>query len=139
MENNNNNHNNHGMGNGFFLGVIVGVIVALLFSTKKGREILKDMTERGLEKFSDLEKQFEQKEEDIEELDGNDYVKPDQEPSAASPAPAKREVRYLADSGESKGSAKATPPEEISESNGSSAPKKKRIIPKFFSRGAKKN
>jgi gas vesicle protein len=42
-------------GNGFLLGVIVGVIVALLFTTKKGREIVKELTEKGLDRFSDLQ------------------------------------------------------------------------------------
>jgi len=54
MERNNHNQNN-GTGSGFLLGVIVGVILTLLFTTKKGREILKEILEKGVEKFSNLE------------------------------------------------------------------------------------
>ena len=51
-----NNHNQHnGTGSGFILGVIVGVIVTLLLTTKRGREILKEVLEKGVEKFSNLE------------------------------------------------------------------------------------
>lgn len=45
----------HGSGNGFLLGFLLGVLVTLLFTTKKGREVLRLLTEKGLEKFSDLE------------------------------------------------------------------------------------
>lgn len=54
MEHNKNNQYN-GLGNGFLLGVIVGAILTLLFTTKKGREILKELLEKGVEKFSNLE------------------------------------------------------------------------------------
>ena len=47
MEYRNNNHNGSGLGSGFLLGVIVGVIITLLFTTKKGREIVKELTEKG--------------------------------------------------------------------------------------------
>ena len=57
--------NSHG--NGFLLGVIVGVIVALLFTTKKGREIVKILTEKGLDKFSDLQKVMNEATSDVEE------------------------------------------------------------------------
>jgi hypothetical protein len=42
-------------GNGFLLGVIVGALLILLLTTKRGRAVLKDMMERGAEKFSQLE------------------------------------------------------------------------------------
>src|SRR5579872_430914 len=54
MESNKHNQNN-GIGSGFLLGVIVGVIVTLLFTTKKGREIFKEILEKGIDKFSNLE------------------------------------------------------------------------------------
>jgi len=79
-----------GHGNGFLFGVIVGVVITLLFSTKKGREILRDVSEKGIEKLSDLEKltkEYEGKDflED-ELLEEDDYVKPEPKPT---PEPAK--------------------------------------------------
>ena len=41
--------------NGFVLGLIVGVLVTLLFTTKKGRQIVRTLTEEGLHKFSEVE------------------------------------------------------------------------------------
>lgn len=66
--------NNHNHGNGFLLGLILGGVVTLLFTTKRGREIVKDLTEKGLDKFSELQDEFEEVGEAIEELDGDDYV-----------------------------------------------------------------
>jgi hypothetical protein len=62
------NHNHKSShGNGFLLGVILGVIVTLLFTTKKGREIVKILTEKGLDKFSDLQKVMNEATSDVEE------------------------------------------------------------------------
>lgn len=66
--------NNNGNGSGFLLGVLVGVIITLLFTTKKGREIVKDLTEKGLDKFSTLQDVLEGNFEDEEFDDTNDYV-----------------------------------------------------------------
>src|SRR5882672_9017417 len=73
-----NNHQKNGYGNGFVLGVIVGVIVTLLFTTKRGRIIAKELMDKGMQKFSNLEelleesKKMEDEEEDFEE--DNDYI-----------------------------------------------------------------
>src|SRR5712691_5788957 len=66
----NNQHNN--IGNGFLLGVIVGILLTLLFTTKRGREIFKDIMEKGVEKFSNLEQLVKKTEKDIEN-DEDDY------------------------------------------------------------------
>lgn len=42
------NQNNKG-GGGFFAGLLVGAAVGALISTKKGRQILKDLSDYGLE------------------------------------------------------------------------------------------
>ena len=67
-----NNKENHHGGNGFIFGVIVGVAIALLFTTKRGRKVLRVMTdkaEKGFkEKVSEVEEVLE------EELEGNDFV-----------------------------------------------------------------
>ena len=55
MENTNHNQHNGSGGSGFIIGVIVGVILTLLLTTKRGRIILKELLEKGIEKFSNLE------------------------------------------------------------------------------------
>jgi gas vesicle protein len=86
-----------GGGNGFLAGVIVGVVITLLFTTKKGREIFKDTVDRAIDKFNNLQDKVETKLDEQEVFDdedeGDDYVKP--EPVHEPAAPAK-EVRYLA-------------------------------------------
>jgi gas vesicle protein len=89
MENNNRNNNN---GSGFLLGVIVGVILTLLFTTKKGREILKEVLEKGVERFSNLEDLMrESYDEDDEDLEGDDDFIPT-EPVKEVEAPVKKVV-----------------------------------------------
>jgi len=83
-----NQHQNNG--NGFLFGVIVGVLVTLLFTTKRGREILKEVTDKGIKKWSELEKLSKEMQEETfgeDEMDdeSSDYV-----------APEKKEVRYIA-------------------------------------------
>lgn len=41
--------------NGFILGLVVGVLVTLMFTTKKGRQILRALTEEGLSRFTEVE------------------------------------------------------------------------------------
>lgn len=47
-----------GLSSGFLLGVIVGVIITLLLTTKRGKKLLKMITEEGMQKFSNLEDVF---------------------------------------------------------------------------------
>jgi hypothetical protein len=42
--------------NSFVIGVAVGVLLTLLFTTKKGRRILATLTDEGLNRFTELEK-----------------------------------------------------------------------------------
>ena len=55
----NNNHDNHssnnGFGNGFLLGAILSGAAVFLLGTKKGKKLLKTLTEEGIEGISDLE------------------------------------------------------------------------------------
>lgn len=76
MDHHNENHHDH-PGNGFLLGLIIGGVATLLFTTKKGREIVKDFVDKSLEKYSDLEKSVERAEKDYEDvIDGEDYLEP---------------------------------------------------------------
>lgn len=61
-------------GSGFLLGILIGVLITLLITTKKGRRILKTLTDEGMEKFSDLEELFEKKlkEEDVDDMGVSD-------------------------------------------------------------------
>jgi hypothetical protein len=49
---NNQKDNNNG---GFIFGILIGISVALLFTTKKGRRILKSLLEQGSDKLGDWE------------------------------------------------------------------------------------
>lgn len=81
----------NGGGNGFIFGVILGVAIALLFTTKKGRAILRDMSEKVINKLSKLEQIAKQSQEEVDLLDDftdeDDYVKPQPQP-APQPKPA---------------------------------------------------
>ena len=46
---------NSGFGNGVVVGVVMGVILTLLFTTKKGRKILRILSEEGFEKVKKWE------------------------------------------------------------------------------------
>lgn len=79
------------------MGVLVGVAITLLFTTKKGREIFKDTLDRALDKFSDLQNKIDEDVVYDDEDDGSDYVKQTPAPKEKAPEkPEKKEVRYLA-------------------------------------------
>lgn len=106
MDQKNHHQCNHGSnGSGFFFGLIVGVVLALLFTTKKGRKMFKEMTDEGMTKFSDFEKKLQEtmKKDDIDDEpldefdDGDDeeYVKPQERRLPPLPEPI-GEVRRIA-------------------------------------------
>ena len=70
-KNNCNHRHQKNHGNGFILGVIVGVILTLLFTTKKGREIVKELTEKGLDKLSDLQGVMDEAKTNVKEAASN--------------------------------------------------------------------
>lgn len=55
MMNNNGNNSGGGFLNGLILGVILGGGAVFLFGTKKGKKLLKTITEEGLDGIADLE------------------------------------------------------------------------------------
>jgi gas vesicle protein len=78
---NNEHHPHHaengGFINGLVLGIVIGVAVALLFSTKKGKKLLKVLTDEGLEKISGLEDILQDViEEEVEEETGDENELP---------------------------------------------------------------
>ena len=46
-------HDKHG-GNAFFWGLAIGALLATLLTTKRGRQILRELTDLGLELFEDF-------------------------------------------------------------------------------------
>lgn len=77
MENKNNHQN--GFGNGFVLGLLIGIVATLLITTKKGREIFRELTEKGLDRFSDLEDRLKESKDLYEEREEeDDYVPADE-------------------------------------------------------------
>lgn len=62
--------------NNFLLGLIVGSVLTLLFTTKKGRKILKTIVDEGLDKYSGwkdiVNETFD--EYDADNLEGEDYI-----------------------------------------------------------------
>jgi hypothetical protein len=71
-------HHNHHNNAGFMFGLIAGVALTLLLVTKKGRRILKVLTDEGMDKFGEWEDIIHDVKdalgEDDEMLDGDDYV-----------------------------------------------------------------
>lgn len=65
---NNNQHSNGGFINGLLLGVIIGGGAVFLLGTKKGKKLLKTLTEEGLEGISELE--------DLLEEESGEYKEP---------------------------------------------------------------
>jgi gas vesicle protein len=81
MDKKQHNQQQNSLGGGFLLGLVLGVLITLLFSTKRGRELLKEWTEKGINKLSDLEtmiKEQTEKENKQPEAPENDYIQKDQ-------------------------------------------------------------
>jgi len=86
-------HNYSGFGNGFVIGLLVGIIATLFVTTKKGREIFRELTERGLDKFEDIEKRLQETEAEYEEVDDeSEYVEPEPSKPMAQPMRVEKKV-----------------------------------------------
>ena len=81
----------HGGGSGFLFGIVVGAAVTLLFTTKKGREVFKTITEEGVSKVRRKIEETKEQLGDFEDMDeAEDYIEPEErEPE--------KEVRHLAE------------------------------------------
>lgn len=72
---NSTNEKNHG--GGFLLGILVGVAVTLLVTTKKGRKLMHSLAEEGMGRFGDWEKILKDVADAIDDddyVDGDDYI-----------------------------------------------------------------
>ena len=54
MDNNNNNNSGNNFFSGFLLGALVGAAIVFLFGTKKGKRLLKVISEEGLDNISNI-------------------------------------------------------------------------------------
>lgn len=63
-------HNNNSTNNGFLLGLLLGIAITLLFTTKRGRRIIHMLTEEGAKKIDNWRDILEATEEDLFEDEG---------------------------------------------------------------------
>lgn len=64
---------NSGFGSGLLVGMIIGAVIVLLFTTRKGRKILRAMREDGFDKIAHWEKILDELDLDTE-LGDDDYL-----------------------------------------------------------------
>ena len=57
MENNNNNNSGNNFFSGFLIGALVGAAIVFLLGTKKGKKLLKAVSEDGVDNISNLLKE----------------------------------------------------------------------------------
>lgn len=79
----NNNQGNGGFLVGLLIGLIIGGGAVFLFGTKRGKKILKTLTEEGLDSVSELEDLFE----DVVGGEDSREVPVQSEPRSKSPSP----------------------------------------------------
>ncbi len=75
MDNKNNNNSGSNFFSGFLLGVVVGAAVVFLLGTKKGKRLLKAISEEGLDNISNI----------LEEADGTTGLKTNKEDEKITP------------------------------------------------------
>ena len=83
-----NKHSASGIGGGFLLGFLLGVLITLLLTTKKGREILRDIMDRIIQKIASIDDSLDAIKTTPSSEEENDFVKPSAED-------VKEEVHYL--------------------------------------------
>ncbi len=89
METRRNNQTEGGGINGFFLGVILGAGMTLLFTTEKGKKIVKTLTEEGLEDLSKLQDMIDVLKDEDTALDVKEETAPkiaEKEPEVTKPS-----------------------------------------------------
>lgn len=71
-----NNNSGGGFSHGFILGALIGGGIVFLFGTKKGKKLLKTITEEGLEGIAELEDFVEDEAEEYEEESSHNSSEP---------------------------------------------------------------
>jgi len=93
------NDKNSGFGNGFLFGLIIGVAICLLFTTKKGRVILSELIENGERALEDFvephEASFEEREEEIMQGDNDEGIISEERPLPPTNGHKKRLFRGI--------------------------------------------
>ena len=136
MEHEKKNDEHIGSSNGFILGLILGVAITLLFTTKKGRKLLKLLMDEGADKVARLEEVLQKKEQVIEDdldeiISGTDYVEKHQ-PVTDEP---KEKESVIASQKDEVSTFKETPRHKPPEQD---IEEKKHSVRRFF-KGAKRN
>jgi len=95
MEQNNNEKNS----GGFLFGFLLGMAAALMFTTKRGRKILKKFADQGWDKLGDWEEVLKEVLNNEDFIDGDDYVVnqevPSEEDSASRSSEKPEDLRIL--------------------------------------------
>ncbi len=84
-----NRHSGSGFMNGLLLGIIIGAALVFFLGTKKGKEMLRTITEEGLEDFSELGEYFSEDMDD-EEMESSSDAPQESRVVEHAPRPIKR-------------------------------------------------
>lgn len=57
------------------LGLLIGVLITLLITTKKGREILRDLMDKIIHKLSKIDESLDKIKEELPDEENSDYIK----------------------------------------------------------------
>lgn len=94
-----NNDKHGGFGNGFLLGLIIGVALCLLFTTKKGRGVLAELIENGERALEDFVEPQEVStklyEEEVSVGDNDEGIVPEERPLPPTNGHKKRLFRGI--------------------------------------------
>ena len=85
MDNNNNNNSGNNFFSGFLLGALVGAFVVFLLGTKKGKRLLKAISEEGAGNISNLLEEADR----FADLDG---IEDEKKEASADEMPKRREI-----------------------------------------------
>lgn len=82
--NNNNNKSGNNFFNGFLLGLLVGAAIVFLLGTKKGKRLLKAISEEGIENISNILEKTDKS------VDLDEIINEEQEEALEAEMPEKR-------------------------------------------------
>ena len=97
MDKDHKHHHGHsgGFSNGFLLGAIVGGGLVFLLGTKKGKQVLKTLTENGFEGVSELRDLLQDEDDVIADEYMQDAEAADADSKSQSPKPSKSIKRFF--------------------------------------------